>query len=361
MKNVFLSDIKEGMVLGRDLVTSAGIMILPAGVVITTPIIKHLETLGVVAVSIDENAKAEEKEPELAETEAATEERKAGFEEFSHKYIDAKDSLNNTFGKMINNNIDKSDVEEIIDKSWNMLGTEYNSYNMLNMLYSMHNYSDTTYMHCMNVGMIASLIGKWLGWKEEDIKTLNACGMFHDIGKLLIPKEILDKPGRLTLSEYEIMKSHTIRGYQLIKEWELNEHIVNSALMHHERCNGSGYPFGITGDKIDEYAKIIAIADVYEAMTANRAYRGPICPFDVVAQFEDKGFDLYETRYLLVFIQNIVDSYLHAKVRLNNGEKAEIILINKQRGSKPVVITSTGRPVDLSKEPGLRIEEVYES
>ena len=185
--------------------------------------------------------------------------------------------------------------------------------------------------------------------------------MFHDIGKLLIPKEILDKPGRLTLSEYEIMKSHTIRGYQLIKEWELNEHIVNCALMHHERCNGSGYPFGITGDKIDEYAKIIAIADVYEAMTANRAYRGPICPFDVVAQFEDKGFDLYETRYLLVFIQNIVDSYLHTKVKLNNGETAEIILINKQRGSKPVVITSTGRPVDLSKEPELRIEEVCES
>ena len=361
MKNVFLTDLKEGMVLGRDLVTSAGIMILPAGVVITAPIIKHLETLGVVAVSIDDKAKVEEKEPELAEPDVTTDERKAGFEEFSHKYIDAKDSLNNTFGIMINNNIDKSDVEEIIDKSWNMLGTEYNSYNMLNMLYSMHNYSDTTYMHCMNVGMIASLIGKWLGWKEEDIKILNACGMFHDIGKLLIPKEILDKPGRLTLSEYEIMKSHTIRGYQLIKEWELNEHIVNCALMHHERCNGSGYPFGITGDKIDEYAKIIAIADVYEAMTANRAYRGPICPFDVVAQFEDKGFDLYETRYLLVFIQNIVDSYLHTKVKLNNGETAEIILINKQRGSKPVVITSTGRPVDLSKEPGLRIEEVYES
>ena len=107
-----------------------------------------------MAVSIDDTAKAAEEEPETAETEVRedkSDERKVGFEEFSNKYIDAKDSLNNTFGKMINNHINKADVEEIIDKSWNMLGTEYNSYNMLNMLYSMHNYSDTTYMHCMNV------------------------------------------------------------------------------------------------------------------------------------------------------------------------------------------------------------------
>ncbi len=95
-------------------------------------------------------------------------------------------------------------------------------------------------------------------------------------------------------------------------------------------------------------------------MTANRVYRGPICPFDVIAQFETEGFQMYETEYLLVFLQNIVDSYLHTDVRLNNGERAEIILINRQRGSKPVVMTTSGKPVDLSREPGLRIEQVYD-
>lgn len=350
MKNVFLSDLEEGMIVGKDLLTSTGILIIPAGIVITRPIIKHLLALGVESVCIDENAV-----PDTAELR-----EKEQFRKFNKKYVYAKDKLNNTFGGVINKKIDKTEIEKIIDESWNMLGEDYNTYNMLGMLYSMHSYSDTTYMHCMNVGMIASIIGKWLGWDSSEIKILNACGMFHDIGKMQIPKEILDKPGKLTDNEYEIMKSHTVKGYHLIKDFGLDRRIVNCTLLHHERCNGSGYPFGLKGDKIDEYSKIVAIADVYEAMTANRVYRGPVCPFDVVAQFENNGFDLYETKYLLVFLQNIVDSYLHSKVKLNNGEKAEIILINRQRGSKPVVMTTSGRPVDLSKEPGLRIEQVYD-
>lgn len=342
------------MVVGRDLLTSTGIMIIPAGVMLTRAIIEHLRALGVDSVDIDENAKQDI--GALDASSIATEQ----FKKFNKKYVETKDKLNNTFGKILNRNINKSEIEQMVEESWSMLGKNYNSYNMLGMLYSMHSYSDTTYMHSMNVGMIASLIGKWLGWGPNEIKVLNACGMFHDIGKLMISKDIIDKPGKLTEEEYRTMKSHTVKGYELLKDMGLDPRIVNCTLMHHERCDGSGYPLGIKGDKIDAYSKIVAIADVYEAMTANRVYRGPICPFDVIAQFETEGFQMYETKYLLVFLQNIVDSYLHTDVRLNNGERAEIILINRQRGSKPVVMTTSGKPVDLSKEPGLKIERVYD-
>lgn len=354
MKEVFIFDLEEGMVVGKDLLTASGIMIIPAGVTLTHAIIGHLRALGVDSVVINENVRREE---EVLEASAIATEQ---FKKFNKKYVQTKDKLNNAFGKILNKNIDKGEIEQMVEESWSTLGKNYNSYNMLGMLYSMHNYSDTTYMHCMNVGMIASLIGKWLGWSTEDIKTLNACGMFHDIGKLLISKDIIDKPGKLTDREYGVMKNHTVKGYELLKDMGIDPRIVNCALMHHERCDGSGYPFGVKADKIDAFSKVVAIADVYEAMTANRIYRGPICPFDVIAQFETEGFQMYETKYLLVFLQNIVDSYLHTDVRLNNGERAEIILINRQRGSKPVVMTTSGRPVDLSKEPGLRIEQVYD-
>ncbi len=354
MKEVFVFDLEEGMVVGKDLFTSTGIMIIPAGITMTRAIIEHLRALGVESIDIDEKV---EKPPEaLVANTIATEQ----FKKFNKKYVEAKDKLNNTFGRILNKNIDRNEIQQIIDDSWNMLGKNYNSYNMMGMLYSMHSYSDTTYMHCMNVGMIASLIGKWLGWPYKDVRLLNACGMFHDIGKLLISKDILDKPDKLTKAEYRVMKSHTVKGYELLKDMGLDPRIVNCALMHHERCDGSGYPLGIKGDKINRFAKVVAIADVYEAMTANRVYRGPICPFDVIANFESEGFQMYETEYLLVFLQNIVDSYLHTDVRLNNGERAEIILINRQRGSKPVVMTTSGRPVDLSREPGLKIEQVYD-
>lgn len=356
MKRVFIFDLKPGMVIGKDCLTSNGIMIVPAGVMLTDPIIEHLKALGVFDVFIDEEAhedvfmKKTEEEYNINTGEE--------FEKFNRRYMQGKDRLGNTFGNIIRETPDKKEIENMIDDSWKLIDEGSNSYDMLGMMYSMHTYSDSTYMHCMNVGMIASLIGKWLGWPEDELKLLNACGMFHDIGKLMIPHEILDKPCRLTDAEYNVMKTHTVKGYDLLKNLDLDPHISNCALMHHERCDGSGYPFGLTGERIDRFSKVLAIADVYEAMTANRVYRGPVCPFDVIAQFENNGFSMYDTEYLLVFLRNIVDSYLHTKVKLNNGEKAEIVLINKQRGSKPVVITSDGKALDLSKETNLKISKI---
>ncbi len=353
MKNVLVMDLEEGMVIAKDSHTSSGIMIIPAGVIVTNPIINHLMSLGVESVFINDDV-----EPELKTEVHSIKTEK--FKHFQKKYTKVKDKLNNSFGKVLGHNTNKEELEKMLEDGWNAFNDNNSSYDMIGMLYSMHNYSDTTYMHCMNVGMIASLIGRWAGWPEEKVRILNACGMFHDIGKLLIPKNVLDKPGRLNDEEYEIMKSHTVLGYKLIKDYGLDQRIVNSTIMHHERCDGFGYPFNLKADQIDEYSKILAIADVYEAMTANRVYRGPVCPFDVIAQFEENGFEIYDTKYLLIFLQNIVDSYLHSVVRLNNGENAEIVLINRQKGSKPLVMTTSGRPVDLMKEPELKISQVIE-
>ncbi len=347
MRNVLLFDLKEGMIVGRDVYTSSGLMVIPEGVVLTGPIIRHLTELGIDGLLIQD---------EIVETPVNVEAKKY-FEKFNKNYTSVKDSLNNSFADIVNKNISNEDITNVVSESWKLF-EQGNGHDMIGMLFSMHTYSDTTYMHSMNVGMIASLLGKWLGWSEDKVKLLNACGLFHDIGKLMIPKSVLDKPSRLDEKEYSIMQLHPIYGYKLLRELDLDERILNCAIMHHERCNGTGYPFKLTGDKIDDFAKVVAIADVYEAMTANRVYRGPVCPFDVIAQFEETGFDIYETKYLLVFLQNIVDSYLHSRVRLNNGETAEIVLINRQKGSKPLVITSSGKPVNLIAEPELKIEQV---
>ena len=350
MKRMFVSDLQEGMVVGRDACTSTGLLIIPAGVVVTEPIIEHLLSLGLEEIYIDEKAE-ERPEPPL---------KKQHFVEFNNKYIKTKDKLNNTFGKILKGKDAQEEIDELINSSWKMMDQDANSFEILSMLYSMHNYSDTTYMHCMNVGMIAALIGKWLGWSKEDQKVLNACGMFHDIGKLAISKNILEKPGKLTDEEYGIMKSHTVRGYELIRPYALDQRILNATLLHHERCDGTGYPLRLLADKLDDYTKIIAIADVYEAMTANRVYRKSICPFDVIAQFENNGFELYDTKILLVFLHNIVDTYLNSNVTLSDGQKASVILINRQKGSKPIVMTTDGKAVDLLKETNLKIAEVID-
>lgn len=127
--------------------------------------------------------------------------------------------------------------------------------------------------------------------------------------------------------------------------------------MHHERCDGSGYPNGFKSDQIEDFSKIIGIADVYDAMTSNRRYRKAICPFDVVENFERDGFLKYDPGYLMIFMERIVQSYMHNIVRLSDGREGEVIMINKLSLSRPVIRTGT-EFIDLSKDHRLSIDAI---
>ena len=124
-----------------------------------------------------------------------------------------------------------------------------------------------------------------------------------------------------------------------------------AALMHHERCDGSGYPMGLTMEEIDDYALIIAIADVYDAMTAARSYRAPLCPFEVIAEFEKDGLQKYKPKYILTFLENIANAYQNNRVMLSDGTSARIVLLNHRRLSKPLVQLDDGACIDLEKSP----------
>lgn len=353
MREEFVSDLVEGMVTAKSIYTSDGLLVVPKNVTLTAPIIRHLDALGIFSIAVEDKLSSPQEDEPVSEIEKTPE-----FKAFKKSYIEDKNRLNDAFNQVLDRKMKKEDISTLIEESWNTCHQATNSYDTINMIYSMHSYSDSTYMHSMNVGIIASLIGKWLGWSEAEQRLLHTCGLFHDIGKLAIPKTILDKPGKLTDEEYAVMKTHTLEGYNLIKDIGLDPVVVNAALMHHERCDGRGYPMGLSRDKIDKYSKIVAIADVYEAMTANRVYRSSMCPFDVIARIEEDGFMQFETEYLLVFLNNIVDTYLNSKVMLSNGEKAEIILINRQKNSRPLVLTSSGRAIDLCKDNSVKIDAV---
>ena len=197
----------------------------------------------------------------------------------------------------------------------------------------------------------------WIISNGDDKKLITACGLFHDVGKLLIPDAILKKPGRLTKDEFDIIKTHPVKGYQLLQKNKLDPHIQYAALMHHEKCDGSGYPIGLKGNQIDWCAQIVTIADIYEAMTAKRVYRGPISPFKVINMFEEDGLKKYNPKYLLTFLEHVVNSYMNCKVRLSNGEEGDIVFINKVRLSKPMVKTKNNF-IDLSKQTDINIDSI---
>jgi putative nucleotidyltransferase with HDIG domain len=146
-----------------------------------------------------------------------------------------------------------------------------NQPNLFRLFASLKSKDDYTYRHSFAVAVIATLIGKWLGLKETELSELTIAAILHDIGKLKIPLDILNNPGKLTKEEFDLMKKHTIFGYEMIKETAgISHRQALVALQHHERQDGSGYPLGIRADKIDLFSRIVGIADVFHAMTSNR-------------------------------------------------------------------------------------------
>ncbi len=216
------------------------------------------------------------------------------------------------------------------------------------MLHNTRSSDDSVYAHCVNVALISRMIGKWLKYPVEELDTLTLAGLLHDIGKTKIPSEVLNKQEKLTDEEFALMCSHSQLSFDILNPLPIDAHIKYVALMHHERCDGSGYPNHYTTDEIDDCAHLIAIADVYDAMTAARAYRAPLCPFQVIAEFEKDGLQKYKPKFILTFLQHIASTYQNNHVLLSDGRAANIVLLNQNRLSKPLVQLDNGDCLDLA-------------
>lgn len=138
--------------------------------------------------------------------------------------------------------------------------------------------------HSHRVAYYAAKLAEAYGFTSDETNNLKKAAILHDIGKIAIPDAILNKPDRLTPEEYEIMKTHTTAGAELLKGFTMVDHVSEGALYHHERYDGKGYPTGISGDDIPLYGRIIAVADTFDAMTADRVYRGALDMDHVISE-----------------------------------------------------------------------------
>lgn len=359
-KRVTLEELEKGMIIADDVYTSTDQLIINRRSIVNEKLLSKLKVYNIPAVNIldvdkDVPALSDEDVVVMTQTEKmkATEE----FKDFRRNFSRTADSLERCLKRVAANGMSQEDLDEIQRITGDIIDTSLKLPHIFDLLHCMRDSSDTVYTHSVNVAVISAVLGKWLRFPVQEQQLLAMSGMLHDIGKLLIPENILLKAYKLTDKEYAIMKSHSLKGYDLLKDLPIDNHIKYAALMHHERCDGSGYPTAVKGDKIDKYAKVVAIADVYDAMTSSRVYRDSICPFDVINNFEKDGFHLYEIEYIMTFLKNIANTYIHSQVRLSNGVIGEIIMLNNNKLAKPVVKTGSTF-IDLSKEPELKIDEI---
>ena len=365
MKRVRIADLRPGMKTAEDVFSYNNQMIVPKGSTLDDKMITRLEFYSVLAVRImDEGSDEGDTAPaqsadtsgEIKENSAYSQKVKNSkqFKKFEKSFLENTETFKDNL-KSIAEEGAEIDSKAMIESITGLIGEDMTGLSVFDMLHNMRQYDDFTYIHSMNVSLIANVFGKWLGMSAADIDILTLGGLLHDIGKLKIPDNIIRKPDKLSPAEYNIIKTHSLQGYNILKEKNLDENVRQCALMHHERCDGSGYPLGVTGDKINNYAKIIAIADVYDAMTAARVYRGPLCPFKVIGIFESEGLQKYDGHYLLTFLEHVATTYMNNRVKLNNGMEGDVVFMNRNQYSRPM-IQCGDKFIDLSREPDLYIE-----
>lgn len=371
MRKIETRQLEEGMITVEPVVTPLGQPLAPAGSIITRQLINRMKLYRVEYAAVEgedppapapepkvetkpvkEPAEPPKKEAKTHAQESKTHSQKVAasdeFHTFQIEYVQIVGLMKQTFTAAVQEN-HPIDTQLLLSQVADLFQSRKTIVEMFDMLYNMRTVTDSVYAHCLNVALISRMIGRWLHFERHELDVLTIAGLLHDIGKLLIPDEVLNKPGALTDEEFALIKKHPKLGYDILKrQTELDSRIAKAALMHHERCDGSGYPTGLTEDFIDNFAMIVGIADVYDAMTAARSYRAPLCPFQVISNFEKDGFQKYHTKYILVFLKQIASAYQSNRAILSDGRGCTIVMLNQNSLSRPIVQFDDNSCLDLS-------------
>ena len=324
MKIVSINNLKPGMVISEDVFSYHGQCLAKQNTPVTLQLIEHLKFYQIASVSIFPENHGDRNSSTMTarrlETYSQRIRRSPEFQRFKTDYTKKVSFMKENINNFIANDEDLN-VDQLLDETLTLFGENSTTISMF------------------------------------DMDTLTLCGLLHDIGKSKIPNEIIGKPGKLTDSEYEEIKKHPVIGYNLVKNLDIDQRIKNAVLLHHERFDGKGYPLGLTGNEIDDFTSIVSIADVYDAMTANRCYRDGLCPFEVIAIFEKEGLTQFNPKYILTFLDHIANTYINNEVLLSDGSSGKIVLINKKL-TRPTIQLDNGNFVNLESRLDLYVQAI---
>lgn len=217
---------------------------------------------------------------------------------------------------------------------------------------------DYTFEHSIRVSILASMIGKWLGYSHEEILELGEAGLLFDIGKLNIPEFVLKNPNNVSVDEYELIKKHAQFGYSiLLRTKGVSSNIKYAALHHHERLDGSGYPLRLRENQIHDFAKIIMVCDVFDALITDRPYKKAISPLMAADYLSWYSGKLFDSEVCYVFINKLAEYYIGKDVRLTNGKEGRIVYVDANYPTRPTVKVGEDF-VDLAKDRSVHVEAI---
>lgn len=324
MRLISINVLRAGMVVGRTIWNEAGHPLLQKGVVVTDGIVARLKQLNIQYIYIEDRISYGIEIEETVEP--------ALRNKVVNKITESFRSVRELKSKQASFVLDQQSkvIGNIVE---DLLQSVLNSKEVLMVLTDAFMYDEYLYQHSFQVTLYSLAIGKEMGHSYEDLRLIGIGALLHDIGKLMVPREILLKPGRLTNEEYETMKQHTNQGFDLLRNLHsISLLVAHCAFQHHERLDGSGYPRGLVDAEIHPFAKIIGVADVFDAVTSNRVYREKLLPSQGMAIIEEGS----GTNFCPAVVQALRRSVVHypngTVLLLSDGRRG---IVSKQNTGSP--------------------------
>ncbi|WP_026584406.1 HD-GYP domain-containing protein [Bacillus sp. J33] len=341
--------VEAGSVLAKTIYNDKGQVLLNEGVQLADRLIKRLQEMGITYIYVrdqrTEDIHYKDPLPAKLRTEA--------LQTIESVFRQVEEDRNIASSLVIEKA--SKQFSELIRK---LLGEVKGNKELLTILSDVYTYDRYIFTHSLNVTLYSLAIGMEMKMAPKELETLGLGAILHDVGKIKVPAEILMKPGQLTAEEFTEIKKHPQEGFDILRGVQtIPLTVAHCAFQHHERLNGSGYPRGLHGDKIHDYGKIIAVADVFDAVTSNRIYREAMLPHEGLEILYAGAGTLYETKLIEAFRQAIAVYPVGITVELNDGRKGVVCRQNEGLSDRPVILILEERGISTNPyEVDLRSE-----
>ncbi|WP_068776473.1 HD-GYP domain-containing protein [Paenibacillus sp. FJAT-26967] len=354
MRTVSVSQINAGDKLAESINSRFGQVLFYKGRILTERDLEILRAFLISTVSIESKSIVSKEEGTATDHSAAT--TSGSDTSFEQEYDKMLQLLRKVFGLALGNA--ELPVLEMRNCLQNLI--DAGDYQILSFTPRNYHVRDFLYHDSIMVSLTSYQLAQWHGLPQRDWMQIALAGLLHDIGNVKIDPGLLTKPTRLTNTEFEEVRKHALYGYNLLKPVAaLNEGVKLSALQHHEREDGSGYPLGLKSDQIHLYAKVVAVADIFHAMTNHRHHQVAISPYLVLEQLSEDSFGKMDPALVQTFINKVTSFHTGTVVKLNDNRIGEIIFSDRAYPTRPWVNIS-GTIVNLTLERNLYIQDVIQ-
>ncbi|MGF7015707.1 HD-GYP domain-containing protein [Ornithinibacillus bavariensis] len=358
------SQLVPGCILLRDVIGKTNRPIIPHKTVLTEEHIFILDKFLVDQVEVSERLENDsmykpeeriESEPvEEKEIEANTQVSKLPFKDHYLYVVEEYKKLFDSWKRNlpINNFAVRNLILPLIDRMEDIASAVYT-------LHHFANKQDYFYHHSVSVSILSAYLGKKMGYSKGEWYQIGLAGLLSDVGMAKLGNFAFYKEGQLTDEEKLEIRNHPTFSYRMVEHIASIPYSVKLAvLQHHERMDGSGYPLGLSNEKIHRYARIIAVSDIYHAMTCERSYRKKQSPFKVIEELQKEQFSKIDPRVVQVFVDAIANFSIGTKVLLSNNQVGEIVFIEQNNPTRPIVRLENDEIITLSNSLSLFISEI---